>query len=259
MNTTIINDCRDANASGRQITKVATLLGSSVCFIGVSGDLEAAGNLIDTLDAFGENQGVVLANVAPRNGGAKKWPNGTPFCWFRYKKILVLASIDGLTLSLAKKLGLTGEVNVLDVQGSLDRFIGAGCLEEADKGRILMTQFRSYDFLPLAAAFLARGNDLPGERLDIGEIPDAPGAVWWIDSFGNCKTTLLYEDLESGISLMEKIGNLPYYPRLKDVPNNKTAIITGSSGLDNKRFLEIVVQGGNAKNELQLAVGDNIV
>jgi len=115
MNITIINDCRDANAAGRQITRTTSLLGDSASFIGVSGDLEAAGNIIDALDALEERPGIILANVAPRNGKAKKWANGTPFSYFRYKKVLILASVDGLTLSLVKKFKLTQSVTILDI------------------------------------------------------------------------------------------------------------------------------------------------
>ncbi|MBI1839007.1 MAG: hypothetical protein HYR95_01760, partial [Candidatus Colwellbacteria bacterium] len=103
MNITIINDCRDANAAGRQAARAATLLGGTVAFIGVTNDLEASGNLIDALDAIEGKGGIVLVNVAPRNGTAKKWENGTPFGYFWYKETLVLASVDGLTLSLVKK------------------------------------------------------------------------------------------------------------------------------------------------------------
>ena len=84
-------------------------------FIGISSDLEASGNIIDTLDAYGDLPGVILVNIAPRNGKAKKWKNGTPFGYFWYKKILVISSVDGLTLSLVKKLNLVKTINVLDI------------------------------------------------------------------------------------------------------------------------------------------------
>ena len=115
MHITIINDCKDANAAGRQMARAAGLIEAPVSFVGVSSDLEAAGNLIDMLDAYGDSAGILLVNVAPRNGKAKKWQNGTPFGYFWYKKILVLSSIDGLTLSLVKKLQLVDSINVLDI------------------------------------------------------------------------------------------------------------------------------------------------
>jgi len=115
-NVTIINDCRDENAKGRQVTRAISLLKCPVSFIGVENDLEASGNLIDTMDALGESAGVILVNVAPRNGKGRKWGNGSPFGYFRYKKIIVVSSIDGLTLSLVKKLKLIKFVNILDLK-----------------------------------------------------------------------------------------------------------------------------------------------
>ena len=258
MNITIINDCRDANAAGRQITRTTSLLGDSASFIGVSGDLEAAGNIIDALDALEERPGIILANVAPRNGKAKKWANGTPFSYFRYKKVLILASVDGLTLSLVKKFKLTQYVTILDISETLDQLIAGGALQENQKNSITKTQFRSFDFLPHIAAYLAEGKKLKGEKLYIKNIPDAPPAIWWIDNFGNCKTTLLQEDIKNGNHFSPKFKKLPYFERLKDVPDRTTALISGSSGLGKKRFLEIVVQGGSAEKKLKIFAGDAI-
>src|SRR3989338_6316670 len=258
MNIIIINDCRDSNAVGRQITRVTSLLGGSASFLGVTSDLQAAGNLIDVLDALGENPGVVLVNVAPRNGKAKKWENGTPFGYFQYKKILVLSSIDGFTLSLVKKFKLTKFITILDVPRTLDQLIASGALPKELKNSIIRTQFRSYDFLPRAAAFLVRGKKLQGTRLHIKDIPDAPPAIWWIDNFGNCKTTLLREDVKDQARFSSKFNRLPYFARLKDVQDKTTAIITGSSGLGEKRFLEIIAQGGSAEKKLNISIGDTV-
>src|SRR3989344_5487661 len=258
MNITIINDCRDANAAGRQITRTASLLGGSVCFIGVINDLQAGGNLIDTIDAFEENPGVILVNVAPRNGKAKKWQNGTPFGYFWYKKILILASIDGFALSFVKKFKLVGFINVLNVPKTLDKLIAVGALQKELKDFIVRTQFRSYDFLPRAAAFLVQGKKLPSTRLPIKDIADVPPAIWWVDNFGNCKTTLLLEDIKNNIHLSAKFSTLSYFSRLKDVPNKKAAILTGGSGLCDKRFLEIVIQGGSAEKKFNVSIGDCI-
>ncbi|MFH1253636.1 MAG: hypothetical protein V1664_04910 [Candidatus Uhrbacteria bacterium] len=259
MNITIINDCRDANAAGRQIARATALLNGPVSFIGITSDLTAAGNLIDTLDALEENPGVILVNVAPRNGAAKKWKNGTPFGYFWYKKILVLASIDGFTLSLIKKFGLAETINVFDIPEVLNYLVANNVLPKELETYITSTQFRSYDFLPRAAAFLINGQKLPTTPLSITEIPDVPPAVWWIDNFGNGKTTLLPEDLKNQTSLTTKFGSLPYFERLKDVPDKTTAVITGSSGLGEKRFLEIVVQGESAEKKFNLVIGEDIV
>ena len=259
MNITIINDCQDANAIGRQIARATSLLGGSAFFIGVTSDLQASGNLIDVLDALEESPGIVLVNVAPRNGKAKKWENGTPFGYFWYKKILVLASVDGLTLSLVKKFKLTKFIIILDIPKTLNQLISGGALSKELKDSITRTQFRSYDFLPRVATFLVSGKKLKGTRLHIKNIPDAPSAIWWIDNFGNCKTTLLYEEAKDQNRFSVKFTKLFYFARLKDVPDKTSAIISGSSGLGEKRFLEIVVQGGSAEKEFNISVGDVII
>lgn len=259
MNITIINDCRDANAAGRQIARTASLLGGLVSFIGVSSDLQAAGNIIDVLDAIEERPGIILANVAPRNGKAKKWANGTPFGYFWYKKVLILASIDGLTLSLVKKFKLTKFVTVLDIPETLDQLIAGDALQEDLKNLITKTQFRSFDFLPRVAAYLAKGKKLNGEKLNIDNISDAPPAIWWIDNFGNCKTTLLQKDIKEKNRFSTKFKKLSYFERLKDVPDKTPALILGSSGLGEKRFLEVVVQGGSAEKKFKISAGDAII
>lgn len=46
-------------------------MNSPVSFVGVTNDIQAAGNIIDILDAIEKNSGIILVNVAPRNGKAK--------------------------------------------------------------------------------------------------------------------------------------------------------------------------------------------
>ena len=259
MNITIINDCRDANAVGRQIARTTSLLDSPVSFVGVTSDIQAAGNIIDVLDAIEENPGIILVNVAPRNGKAKKWPNGTPFGYFWYKKVLILASIDGLTLSLVKKLKLTKTLTILNIPKTLDQLIAGGALQNNLKDSITRTQFRSFDFLPRVAAYLSSGKKLRGEKLHIKDVSDAPPAIWWIDNFGNCKTTLLQEDVKGKNRFSTKFRGLSYFERLKDVPDKTPALISGSSGLGEKRFLEVVVQGGSAEKVFNISVGDAII
>lgn len=258
MNITIINDCRDANAAGRQIARAASLTGGHASFVGVKNDLEAAGSLIDILDAYGESNGAVLVNVAPRHGKAKKWPNGTPFGYFWYKNILVVASVDGLTLSLVKKFGLIDVVNVMDIPTVMDKFVRENMLSKSLGDHIINTQFRSYDFLPRVAAYLLKNKNVESERYEIKNVDDAPAAVWWVDNFGNCKTTLLLKEIQEGGGVSLESGRVDYFQRLKDVPDHIKAVITGSSGLGDDRFLEIVVQGESAEKSLNLSSGDQV-
>lgn len=261
MTTTIISDCHDANAVGRQKTRATTLLGFPTNFISVSNDLEASGNLIDTLDAIDGQDGVVLVNVAPRNGTGKKWNNGTPFGYFWHNKTLILATIAGFTLSFLKKLHLVDSIKVVDISTCLSLIAKDACLSDDSKKRIIDSQFRSYDFLPYLAEYLLKNKEIQSEQKNLSETQDAPPSVWWIDNFGNCKTTVLPEELpiQNNYLVTTKLGALPFYPRLKDVPDQQPALIIGSSGYQNIRFLEIVIQGNSAAKHYQLSSGDFVL
>ncbi len=284
MFVTLITDCKDDNALGRSTTRLSTLFECNVTTIGVNGwdaDLEAAGNLIDMLDASAGKKGVILVNVAPRHKSGKKWPNGTPFGFFHYKETLVVISVDGLSLSLVKKLGIVNHINVMDIPTVMKYLKQQGIVSKDLVEHISHTQFRSFEFLPRVAAWLAEGIEIPSEKYPLKNVPHLPKAIWWIDNFGNVKTTLLPEDigfkagkkvffptsLRGGTtkqSVVTKVDSgqarmtLICYNRLKDVPEDKPALIIGSSGLDEKRFLEIVVQGKSAEKELNLKSGQDI-
>jgi hypothetical protein len=258
MIATIINDCRDDNAAGRQTTRVSAILQCPVNFIGVSSEIEAAGNLIDTLDALEERQGVILVNVAPRHTKAKRWKNGSPFGYFHYKNALIISTIDGLSLSLVKKFKLTGAIHSMDIPRVVEILLEKKYISAQQKDYITNTQFRSFDFLPRIAEYLIKEKEIESEIIPIEEILDMPETIWWVDVFGNCKTTILENELaDKNISLKGK--QLPYYTRLKDVPDKAPALIVGSSGLGQKRFLEIVVQGGSASTQLNLSIGNKLV
>ena len=73
---TIINDCDSPNDFGRQETRIFRLFGSIpvvTVSIKFGGTVEAAGNLIDMLDASDGQKGIILMNAAPRHGEGKKW------------------------------------------------------------------------------------------------------------------------------------------------------------------------------------------
>jgi hypothetical protein len=258
MFVTIINDCRDQNAFGRQATRAMALFNSPVTTVGIEQDeLEASGNLVDMLDASEGEEGVILVNVAPRHGRGKKWPNGTPFGYFTLKKTLVVASVDGVTLSLVKKLGLLKEFNLFDIPTVTSTLVESGDLTNDEKNHIVHTQFRSYDFLPRVANWLKEGKDLPSTDYPLENIPDVPKAVWFVDNFGNCKTTLFADDIlfSAGKRITTAVGELTCYNRLKDVPNGESGLIIGSSGYGENRFLEVVSQGQSAAKHFELKVG----
>lgn len=257
MFVSIINDCRDPNAMNRQAVRAAHLLRAPVTTVGVSNDIEAAGNIIDTLDAVEGEEGVILANVAPRHGKAKKWPNGTPFGFIKHNKTYVFATVDGLTLSLIKKFELASRVQVFDIPSVIDYMISKGQLPQEKRSLIVDSQFRSFEFLPRVAAWVLEGHQIPTTPTKLVELFSSPKAVWWVDNFGNCKTTLLANevDYEVGKKLQTSVGEITCYYRLKDVPDNEPGIIVGSSGLDSRRFLELVVQGKSAAQRFNLQSG----
>lgn len=261
MFVSIINDCADDNAKVRQELRAKVLFGESPGFIGLSSfsGLSAAGSLIDVLDTTGGEEGVVLVNVAPRHGKAKKWKNGTPFGFFYYQKTLVCSTIDNETLSLIKRFGISEKVGVFDIEEVCNYQVVNKRIAPELADKIINTQFRSFEFLPRVAKWLWEKENIPFAEEKIEDIING-GYVWWVDNFGNCKTTLIKESVEikeGGIEL--EIGKLNFYEMLRDVPNGETAVIVGSSGLDGKRFLEIVTQGENTAQKLSLAVGSKIV
>lgn len=260
----IITDCKDDNALGRSTVRLSQYVQCPITTVGVNGwdaDLEAAGNLIDLLDASEGKPGVIIVNVVPRHKGAKKWPNGTPFAFFHYKETLIVAAIDGKVLSLIKKFGLVDHVNIMDIPTVLESLEERGVITQEVVDHISNTQFRSFEFLPRVAGWLLDGLEIPAEKYMLTNVEDAPNSVWWIDNFGNVKTTLLESDVDFkvGEKVETKIGELVCYYRLKDVPDEEKALIIGSSGLGEKRFLEIVVQGVSAEKELSIISGQTIL
>ncbi|MEF3692077.1 MAG: SAM hydroxide adenosyltransferase [Candidatus Moraniibacteriota bacterium] len=261
MFVSIINDCADDNAKVRQELRAKVLFGELPSFIGLRSfsGLSAAGSLIDVLDTTGGEEGVVLVNVAPRHGKAKKWKNGTPFGFFYHQKTLICSTIDNETLSLIKRLGISDKVGVFDIEEVCNYQVANKKITPELGDKIINTQFRSFEFLPRVAKWIWEKENIPFVEEAIGDIIDG-GYVWWVDNFGNCKTTLTKENvkIEKGKINLE-IGEFNFYEMLRDVPNGETALIAGSSGLDGKRFLEIVTQGENTAQKLSLVVGSKIV
>jgi hypothetical protein len=264
---TIINDCVDDLARLRQQTYFNRLFGTLPAFAGVGNelpDLEAAGTLIDALDVLGNFpfahanglEAVVIVNVAPRGGNTKLWgDNGTPFCYFYVGKVLVVSTLAGECLSLVKKLGIAHSVQAVEVSAVTNAAVGWGDLTQTQATKITNSQFRSLEFLPLLAYWLANGKEVPSKTIELPDSPVAANNVWQIDNFGNAKTTLLTKDVgfAQGKKLILADGTeVVCYERLTDVPKDCSAITIGSSGYGKDRFLEVVVQwrdGGRAASD----------
>ena len=268
MAITIINDCKSENDAGRQESRLQSLFNSPTSFVGVSSDfsvnatLEAAGNLIDILDANEDREGILLVNVAPRGDIGNDGHNGTPFCYFRYKNTLIISTVKGNTLSLVRKLKLVTEVNLVSVEEVIDYAIENKLIQKEVGQYITTTQFRSYDFVPRLGRWIVDGHNVPARKMLIDEVDEVDNCIWLIDAFGNAKTTLLRHDIafEPGKTLNTSVGQLTCYSRLKDIPKAKTGMYLGSSGIDERRFLEIATQktAGSAAKSLGLRVGQTI-
>ena len=276
-----ITDCRDENGKGRLKARLTGFFpGCSVQFVGVSTDYEAALNLVDIVDAYDGRPGIILANVARREGLERKskWPNGPPFAWLQLGNIDIFTTVDGYVVSLLQRmLGRDLKLFVYDIPATVPH-MGLSAERQA---QVINTQFRSFDYLPLLAAQLLGYASLPVTSV-ISEIPNMPLALCWVDSFGNIKTNALPEDvgLHDGKMLsgsvvavriddarpggrsasvgFRNVLHLPFYNRLKDIPGDQVALTIGSSGLGSKRFLEILQQGASAASTLALQSGINI-
>lgn len=240
------------------MSRVASLIPGAISYVGVDSDIEASIQLIDMLDATEGRPGVILVNVAPRGGHTTQWENGTPFAYFWHHETLIISTVDGFALSGVKKhLGLTA-VNLLDTHTSAQTMEKADFLPEDAAFRLPSSQFRSFDFTPRAGAFMARGNKLPSEPYELENIPDLPAAIWHIDNFGNCKTTLTREDVAHQEHLDTRFGSLPVIAQLRDVPDETDAVTVGSSGIGNTRFLELVSQRKHFAKHHGANMGDDV-
>jgi hypothetical protein len=262
MFVTIITDCRDDNARTRQETRYAHLFpGMHVSFVGAATDSEAAGNLLDILDSADDAPGVIAVNCAPRHGRAKKWKNGSPFGYVWIGNKLVVGTIDGQCFSFLKRFKLVEEIHVTDITTALP--VGDYTPEQIESATL--TQFRSLNYLPRLAKIVWEHHDVPSETLPIADVVDMPSLVWWIDSFGNAKTSLTAHDIDFKTDSLKKVTftdgttiSLPCVERLANVPDHEPALIVGSSGIGTERFVEIVVQGGSAAERFNLHKADAI-
>ncbi|MEK7156014.1 MAG: SAM hydroxide adenosyltransferase [Patescibacteria group bacterium] len=251
----IVTDCDCTNAAGRQALRVQSLFGIQPQIIGARSDLEAAGHIVDAQDAIrgSKREGVILANVASRDGCRERWQNGTPFCYTRTGQALIVSTLAGQTLSLVKKLRLAETLHVLDIPTVMQWAVKKRLIATVEAEEIVQTQFRSYEFSPRVALWIAGGWKVPAEKTRVQDVvPDAPLAVWYIDEpFGNCKTTVLAHERNS-----TRFSDVAFSRRLADVPSKNLSWVVGSSGYGNQRWLELVVNGESAAKKLDVRIGD---
>ncbi len=261
LNINIFTDCLDENAKGRQVLRYESLFpGAKIDFNGlVDRNVSTLAGIVDILDAtrFGKISQIIICNVAPRE--EKQYPNGRPFCFAKIGNAIVIGT-EGSFVFL-KKLGVINEVQETDVFTVCKKFLD---LDEAQ--RIASSQFRSFDYVPLLASWLFQEKEIPSVIQKL-EFKEALEQVWFRDCFGNCKTTLTEKNAERfvadeqifvGFNDQKEFIKLPFYRHLSGVPNNTIALIVGSSGYKNNRFLEIVKQGGSAGKDLNIESGTKI-
>jgi hypothetical protein len=236
----IFTDCQDVNARSRQEIRYSSVITDSVvtCY-GVNKEIEAAGSIVDALDAARETPVIIVGNVAPRGN---HYENGCPFSYVKTGNSIVIGTPT--VFSLLAKLGLATEVHETDVYTVCSQF-----LDEAEARRIANSQFRSFEYLPLLAKWIHEGKDISAKSVAIE--PPSESLIWFVDNFGNCKTTALEV---SELSL--KHQSLKFYDRLTDVPVGENAVTRGSSGYKDTRFLEITTQGENTAQKFGYKVGD---
>lgn len=266
----IFTDCDDKNARHRQSLRIQQLFGVTPIITGVQSDLDAAGQIVDALDATlnieipgNKRQAtLILGNIAPRHGEVRlREKNGTRFGYFWKDSALVCTTLDGLTLSLAWRLAGVEDVHVFDNAKVLLWATTQGLVDIETAAYIRDTQFRSFEFLPRCARWLLDGRDVPSVTRRLAfEVPGSLGQndcyVWQIDKFANAKTTI---DLLVDKPDMRQTFGLPFYRYLSEVPDDgRPAWVVGSSGFGNRRFAEIVINGGHAAKLLGLKVGHNV-
>jgi len=250
-------DCRDPNALTRLKTRLTTLFkNSAVHAVGINTDIEASGCILDTLDAMrvGHTYAIIIGNLAPRTD--KKHKNGAPFYLGYNNKTIIIATETCFTL--LAKLGLVTTIYETDVETVCKQF-----LPKDEAHRIANSQFRSFEYVPRLARW----------AYDKEKFPSTPSKVhtrngdqiWWVDNFGNCKTTITEKEISNKIknkvitlAIGKKKVKIPFYKRLADVPKGKPGIVIGSSGYENTRFAEIVIQGGSASAKLKISLGSQI-
>jgi hypothetical protein len=250
-------DCKDSNALTRLQARLSTLFEDcSIYSVGIDSDTGASGCILDTLDALRVRNSphIIIGNLAPR--GDKSHKNGAPFYVGKVDKTIIVATKTCFTL--LGKFNLIKEIQETDVETVCKKF-----LSQKEAGRIANSQFRSFEYVPLLALWSYEKKNFPTIRSKVP--PLAENQIWWIDNFGNLKTTLTADEIRSkvkqgkiSIKINDKSKTFPFYERLADVPKGTSAIIIGSSGYKDVRFAEIVIQGQSASAKLKIPLGTKV-
>lgn len=261
----VITDCHCANAVLRQFMVWQNFAGTAPpAVISITGDIDGAGMLVDALVEARREPWVIFCQSSPRDTSSADSDNGSPFAYFWYENTLVIASVAGRMLSLAKELGFIdrgSSVQVMDVSEVVDHMVYELKMFDGVEGRqIKHSQFRSLKFAPQAVGWILGNIKFPTTELPLAKIPDFGKRIWWIDNFGNCKTSLRDNHVHwfEGRILRTSLGDFPCIKELRAVPEGESAAVMGSSGIEGQEFIELVVQGvrsGSAAKKYELRIG----
>ncbi len=233
----VISDCTDPNAQSRyQASFGREFKGSQAFCVPTTNPIEGAGCAIDIIDELRGKRGIVFLNIAPRRDTDKKngHKNGKPFLYFYVGKTLVITSDEP---------EIFGMFDIVELSYKKTRAID---LFE-DKDVPSCSQFRSAQCIPIAAKKIVKGKYTGKSHKPM---PKKIGSkVWYIDNFGNCKTTLV--KFPSKASLLR-------YNQLTEVPDGEEAQTIGSSGYKSKRFREFVIKGKSYAEVHGIKVGATI-
>lgn len=270
----VLQDCTDKNAQARVSAAVGIYFDGIPAYIpleGPAGLIEGSLDLLDMIDAARPLSGVeatgttvILCNAAPRASSHGKYPNGTPFGYFwANSSTLVVSTYNPELLSLVRRMGITDHLQLMEVAEVMAWAAKQGLANTHEQEAVVNSQFRSLTFEPFAAwAILKYGEEVPSTHTPLEPSPAPTGKALRIDNFGNIWTDYLPADVafkEGGTLKLANGEVAPCYRRLADVPPGELAVVIGSSGYAEKRFLMVTIQGGNAKARLGAHVGMPII
>jgi hypothetical protein len=257
----IITDCVDSEATLRQQVMGQQVHGILPSIAHIRSGIAAAGHLISTVDVgradrqCAQREGYIIVNYAPRKEDDEN-ANGSPFGYVRIGRTHVLSTLGDCELSLVHQLDLASVVQVVDLDATALWAWKKGLIDSSEKAFIMEGQFRSLYFAQPALGWLKDNRDLRQQVTRVHLISDfapaVPPCVWHVDDFGNCKTTML----DPAEISRTRFSHLPFSKRLALAPDDHTPVwVVGSSGLRDKRFLELVVKNGRASDVLDLKIG----
>ena len=236
--TFVISDCYDYNAQARYVAGFSRHIGGPINTYGIQGLYEGAGITMDIIDTLGGAEAIVFLNVAPRRDKDKddNHKNGRPFYYFFIRETLVICSSEDGIFSFFSHMGIPfEEIRAID----FDQIPNIPT----------HTQFRSAQCVPAAAALILNKTFIGKEVLSDITISDVPPQIWFVDNFGNCKTTLLTHD---------SLSSLPGYTSMNDVRDGEAAQIIGSSGYADNRLVELTIKGASYAATYDKKIGNQI-